>query len=123
MIASPSDARPIVLALSPVLLRGQARPPELRIVPGTGALVLELEGDPAILPPPASALEIAIEGVEGGPVWRGEARRGADPGRPSLLATASVPAAPLVPGDYLVALSAAGGADGTLLRYYFRILR
>lgn len=115
--------RPLVLALSPVLLRGQARPVELRIPPGADTVVLELEGDPAIIPRSASALDAAVQTVEGERVWRGEARRVRDAGRPSLLASARVPAAKLGPGDYLVTLSARGSAGGALHSYFFRVGR
>jgi hypothetical protein len=111
--------RPVVLALSPVLLRGEDRPVELRVPRDADTVVLELEGDPAILPRPARALEASIKTVEGKPVWRGEARRVSDARRPSLLATARVPAARLVPGDYLVTMSARGSED-TLHSYFFR---
>ena len=112
---------PLVLALSPVLLRGQERPAGLRLPPGTDTVLLELEGDPASLPPSAIALEAVVKTVEGGPVWRGEARRVRDARRPSLLASARVPAARLVAGDYLLTLSARGTADGTLYSYFFRV--
>ena len=69
----------------------------------------------------ASALEAAVETVEGKPVWRGEARRAKDARRPSLLASARVPAARLLAGDYVVTLSVRGTDDGTLHRYFFRV--
>ncbi len=113
--------RPVVLALSPVLLRGQARPAPLRIPDGTDIVLLELEGDPALLPPSTSALQASVKTVEGAPVWRGEARRVTDARRPSLLASAGVPAEKLGPGDYLLTLSVHGTADGTLYNYFFRV--
>jgi len=116
-------ARPLVLALSPVLLRGQERPAQLRIPDGTGTVVLELEGDPALVPPSVSALEAVVKTVEGKPVWRGEARHVRGSGRPSLLASARVPAERLGPGDYLLTLSVRGAADGTLYSYFFRVGR
>jgi hypothetical protein len=85
--------------------------------------VVELEGDPALLPPSAAALEAVVKSVEGGQVWRGEARRVRDARRPSLLAAASVPAARLRAGDYLLTLSVRGTADGTLYSYFFRVGR
>ena len=115
--------RPLVLALSSVLLRGQARPPQLRILDGTDTVVLELEGDPALLPPSTSALQVVVKTVEGEEVWRGEARRVRDAGKPSLLAAARVPAARLAAGDYLLTLSVRGTADGTLYSYFFRVGR
>jgi hypothetical protein len=114
---------PLVLALSPVLLRGQEQPVPMRLPAATDTVVLELEGDPALLPPSALALEAVVKAVEGGQVWRGEARRMRDARRPSLLASIRVPAARLVAGDYLLTLSARGTADGTLYSYFFRVGR
>jgi hypothetical protein len=113
----------VVLALSPVLLRGEEPPVELQVPPEADTVVLELEGDPAILPRPASALEAVVKTVEGKQVWRGPARRAKDARRPSLLASAHVPAARLVAGDYLVTLSTRGTDDGTLHSYFFRVGR
>jgi hypothetical protein len=110
-----------VLALSPVLLRGQAPPTPLRIPDRTDTVVLELEGDRALLPPPTTPLQVVVKTVEGEEVWRGPARR-AD-GRHSLLASANVPAERLAPGDYLLTLSVRGAADGTLYSYFFRVGR
>jgi hypothetical protein len=117
----PAASR-VVLALSPVLLRGEGRPPELRIPKAADTVVLELQGDPAVLPPPASALEVTVETVEGGPVWRGEARRATDGHAPSRLASAAVPTAVLGAGDYLVTLSAPGKGGATLYRYFVRVV-
>lgn len=112
----------VLLALSPVLLRGEARPPLLRVPPGAQTVVFELEGDPAVIPPPSSSLAASVETVEGGPVWSGDARRAAPGDRPSLLAVARVPAAGLAPGDYIVTLSA--DAPGAILhRYFVRVAR
>jgi hypothetical protein len=114
-------AREIVLALAPVLLRGEGRPRELRLGAAGAVVRLELEGDPAMLPARPGRLEAVIETVEGQPVWRGEADRPAgERARPSLLAAAVVPVAALAPGDYLVTLSAAGAPEGVVHRYYFR---
>jgi hypothetical protein len=121
-VRQPATSR-LVLALSPVLLRGQERPAQLRIPDGTDMVVLELEGDPALVPPSVSALEAVVKTVEGEPVWRGEARRVTDARRPSLLASAGVPAERLGPGDYLLTLSVRGTADGTLYSYFFRVGR
>jgi hypothetical protein len=115
-------ATPLVLALSPVLLRGQEGPPPL-IPAGTDVVRLELEGDPALVPPSASSLPVVIETLEGQPVWRGEARREKEAGRPSLLASARVPASQLSPGDYLLTLSSGPVEEGTLYRYFFRVGR
>lgn len=113
----------LILALSPVLLRGQEGPTRPRIPAGTDTVVLELEGDPALLPPAAVALEVSVKSVGGAQVWRGEGRRASDARRPSLLASARVPAARLVPDDYLVALSARGSGEGALYSYFFRVGR
>jgi len=113
----------VVLALSPLLLRGEEQPVGLRIPPGTDTVVLELEGDPAALPRPGAPLEAPVKTVEGRPVWRGEARRATAGRRPSLLASAAIPATRLVPGDYLVTLSAPGAAGGELYSYFFRVRR
>ncbi len=115
--------RRLVLALSPVILRGQERPAPLRILDGTDTLVLELEGDPALLPPSKSALRVVVKTVEGEEVWRGEARRVTDARRPYLLASAGVPAQRLGPGDYLLTLSVRATGDGTLYTYFFRVGR
>jgi hypothetical protein len=122
-VREPAASGPVVLALSPVLLRGQQPPARLRIPEATEAVLLELEGDADLLPPSAATLEAAIETVEGGEVWRGEARRVRDPRRGSLLAATRVPAANLAAGDYLLTLSVSGNADGTLHRYFFRVAR
>jgi hypothetical protein len=88
---------------------------------GTDTVVLELEGDRAILPTRPSVLEATLETVEGRPVWRGEAQREVGAGKPSLVASARVPAATLATGDYLLTLSLRGVTDGTIYRYFFRI--
>lgn len=85
--------------------------------------MLELEGDPALLPPSTSTLQAIVKTVEGEPVWRGEARHVRDSGRPSLIASTGVPAERLAPGDYLLTLSVRGTADGTLYSYFFRVGR
>jgi hypothetical protein len=126
-VAAPSAAAPerplavtrLVFAVSPVLLRGQANAAQLRIPPTTTTVVLELEGDPALLPPPPARLDAIITTVEGRRIWAGEARRVDHPERPSPLASASVPARRLPAGDYLVDLAA--GPD-TLSRYFIRVL-
>jgi hypothetical protein len=118
-----TPSRPLVLALSPVLLRGADGPAELRVSQEAETVVLELEGDPGSLPRPATALQVDIKTVEGTEVWRGEARRAKDARRPSLLASAHVPAARLPAGDYLVTLSVPAESGATLHRYFFRIAR
>ena len=62
-----------------------------------------------------------MNGLNAEPVWRGEARRVTEAERPALLASARVPAARLVAGDYLLTLSARGSPDGPLHRYFFRV--
>jgi len=114
---APVPAR-LAFALSPVLLRTQGGPVELRIPPGTRTIVLELEGDPAMTPTGAPRLRAVIATVEGKQVWSGEARRLTDRARPSLLASVAPPPDRLVRGDYLVTLSA---GDETLYRYFFRV--
>jgi hypothetical protein len=121
--AREAPATPVILALSPILLRGQQRPTEWRIPPGTETVVLELEGDPAVLRRSASTLEALVKTVEGGPVWRGAAARVVERARPSLLAVARVPRARLEPGDYLVTLSDPGTDDAALFSYFFRVSR
>jgi hypothetical protein len=111
---APATSR-LVLALSPTLLRSEGGQAVLRIPPGSDVVVLELHGDREAAPRGAR-LGVSIETVEGTPVWTGPAQRG---GQPAPLASASVPAARLAPGDYLVALSA---GDQVLHRYFFRIL-
>jgi hypothetical protein len=101
--------------LSPTLLRGAGSPAEVRVPPGTDAIVVELQGDASAIPS-GSPLEATVETVEGNRVWRGPARRD---GRPSLAAVADIPAARLAQGDYLVTLTAGGD---TLYRYFLRIL-
>jgi hypothetical protein len=118
--SSQRPARIVSLALSPVLLRGQQAPAGLRIPAGTDSLVLELEGDRSALPATPAPLVAILETVEGRVVWRGEARQARNAGKPSLVATARVPAAELAAGDYLLALSTRE-ADGTLYRYFFRV--
>ena len=125
MASPPTGGAPAtnraVFALSPVLLRAEGRPAPLRIPAGADAVVLELEGDPALLSSSDRALEAVIRTVEGQETWRGEARVARDARRPSLLASTEVPASTLAPGDYLVTLSVRGAADGTLHRYFFRV--
>lgn len=119
--AGSASSRLVVLALSPVLLRGQGGPRPLRVPDGTELIELELEGDRSLVPPSASALEAAIETVEGTEVWRGRAPRTRGEARPSVIATARVPAAALARGDYLLTLSVPGAAEGTVHRYFFRV--
>jgi hypothetical protein len=117
----PPMSRAVVFALSPVLLRGQGRPAQLRLTEGTDVVVLELEGDSALLPPSPSELEAVIKTVEGEEVWRGEARHTRDAARPSLLAFTRVPAKRLAPGDYLLTLSGQDADEGTLYSYFLRV--
>jgi hypothetical protein len=119
--AGERPTSPVVIALSPILLRGEEARSEHRVPADAQTVVLELEGDPALLPAPASALEVGIETVEGVPIWAGEGRRAHDASRPALLATANVPAARLTRGDYLLTLSVRARGDGTLHRYFLRI--
>jgi hypothetical protein len=115
-------ATPLVLALSPGLLRGSER--AAAVIPaGTEEVFFELEGDPALLAQSASVLPVVIETVEGRPIWRGEARRSAKPARPSLLASARVRTARLPAGDYLLTLSSGPVGGATLYRYFFRLER
>jgi hypothetical protein len=122
-VPSPSPPRGavtgarVVLALSPVLLRGQGGPAVLRIPPGADTVVLELEGDAASLPSKLHRLDIVIATVEGRRTWSGETHPGGR-GRSNLLTTAEIPADRLPPGDYLVTLSSAGE---TVHRYFFRV--
>jgi hypothetical protein len=124
--ASPRPAEPhrppltgrMVLALSPVLLRGEGGPAELRIRPGTGIVVLELEAAPASLPSTEQRLQVTIATVEGRRAWSGPAHRVTERDRPSVLASAAVPADRLPPADYLVTLSA---DNETIDRYFFRV--
>jgi hypothetical protein len=111
----PAATARIVFALSPSLLRGEGVPNELRIPPGTATVVLALEGDPALLPPPASRLHVLVQTVEGSRVWSAEARRLDDSERTSRLASIAVPATRLVAGDYLVTLSA---GEEPVYRYF-----
>jgi len=108
----------MVLALTPVLLRGQGGPAELRMRPGTGFVVLELEGGPSSVPSTGRRLHVTIATVEGRGVWSRPADRIGEVGRPGVLASATVPAEALPPADYLVTLSAGGE---TVSRYYFRV--
>jgi hypothetical protein len=118
----PAASRVAVLALSPVRLRGRDGTAVLQIPARTDEVVLELEGDPGLVPRPGSGFDAAIKTVEGREVWRGEARTGDDARRPSLLAVARVPVGRLAAGDYLLTLSARGaGDDGTLHSYFFRV--
>jgi hypothetical protein len=125
-VPSPSPPRGaamgarVVVALSPVLLRGQGRPAVLGIPPGADTVLLELEGDPALLPRAAHRLDVLITTVEGRRAWSGSARRLAERDRPTFVASAAVPADRLVPADYLVTLSAAGE---TIYSYFFRVTR
>jgi hypothetical protein len=115
----PRDPVTAVLALSPVLLRGEQPSAARRVPAGTEVVVLVLEGDPASLPAPSSPLAAAVTTVEGAAVWSGAAQRApGEPGSPRL-ASVRVPAPSLPPGDYLVTLSAPG--SGTLYRYFLRI--
>jgi len=114
--SAPATSR-LVLALSPTLLRGDGGPAQVRIPPGTATLVLELQGDPSVVPRGAR-LGASIETVEGERVWSGAARPAAGASRSGLVASASVPAERLAPADYLLTLTAGGE---TLYRYFFRI--
>jgi hypothetical protein len=114
---SPLTGR-LVLALSPVLLRGEGETSAIRIPSDTGTVILELQGDPASLPSTVQRLDIVISTVEGRRAWIGAARRLTDRGRPNVLASAAVPAHRLVPADYLVTLSSAGE---TIHRYFLRV--
>jgi hypothetical protein len=116
--AGPAAPARIVFALSPALLRSEGTPKELRIPPGTETVVLELEGDPALLPPPASRLDVVVQTIEGSRVWSGEARRLGDAERTSRLASIAVPASNLLAGDYLFTLSA---GEEPVFRYFVRV--
>jgi hypothetical protein len=114
----------VVLALSPVLLRSEQSALARRIPAGTDTVVLELEGDPALLPARSTDLEAAVATVEGAAVWRGPAdrARGASAAmRSPRLASVDVPVSVLPPGDYVVTLSAPG--QESIQRYFLRIAR
>jgi len=114
----------VVLALSPVLLRSEQPPLARRIPAGTDTVVLELEGDPALLPARSTELEAAVATVEGAAVWRGPADRagGASAAtRSPRLASVDGPVRVLPPGDYVVTLSAPGRES--IQRYFLRIAR
>jgi hypothetical protein len=119
---SPVPATPrLVFALAAVRVRGEAATPELRLPAGPATVVLELEGDPSLLPSGSSGLTATIHTVEGDRVWSGAAPRRRARGRPALVAAVEVPGQALPPGDYIVALSTAGPAGGILHRYFFRV--
>jgi hypothetical protein len=114
----------MVLALSPVLLRSEQPPLARRIPAGTDTVVLELKGDPALLPARWAELEAAIATVEGVSVWRGPADRARGVSaatRAPRLASVEVPSRVLPPGDYVVTLSATGRES--IQRYVLRIAR
>jgi hypothetical protein len=113
-------AAPLVVALSPSLLRGAEGRRDLSIPAGTAAVVLELEGDPGSLVG-ASRLQATLATVEGAPVWVGPAQRAGRRGRPALLASVSVPAVTMAPGDYLVSLADPDAPDEPLQRYFLRV--
>ncbi|HVR71322.1 MAG TPA: hypothetical protein VMT87_10810 [Vicinamibacteria bacterium] len=116
-VVTPATIR-VVVALSPVLLRGASGPVEVRVPRRTSAVVLELQGDPAVLGPrPGATLGATIETVEGATVWRGGARV-RDPRRSTVVASVEVPAERLAPADYVVTLSR---AEEVLYRYSFRV--
>jgi hypothetical protein len=117
---APATSR-LVVALAAVRLRAEAATPEMRLPPGPTIVVLELEGDPLLLPPGSSALAATIDTVEGRRIWRGPAARRRDPRRPSLVASVDVPAGTLAPGDYIATLSTAPPSGATLYRYFFRV--
>lgn len=85
--------------------------------------MLELEGDRALIPESTSRLQTILESVEGERIWSGEARPVADARRPAVMVSAEVPAARLAGGDYLLTLSAGPPGEGTLYRYFVRVLR
>lgn len=121
---APTVPVKVVLALSPVLLRGDQPPLAGRIPAGTDTVVLELEGDPALLPARPAEFEAAVATVEGANVWRGPADRARGVSaatRAQRLASVEVPARVLPPGDYVVTLSATGRES--IQRYFLRIAR
>ena len=109
----------VVFAVSPLRLRGQDGPTELRVPKDAGLVALELEGDADGLA--GTSLEATLSTVEGRRVWRGQARRVLTPSRPSLVAVAEVPAEALPAGDYLLKLTVPGGE--ALPSYFIRVRR
>ena len=117
-VAATAGSR-FVLAFTPLPQRAEQEPIELRIPPGTGTIVLELEGDPeAAAPVGPNPWPAVLATVEGAPVWSGDALRLSDARRPALLAFITIPAERLPPGGYLLSL---GTGDGTHYRYSFRV--
>jgi len=123
----PPVLRPAVVqtyALSPTLVRGSSPRPPLRAAPGTDEIVLQLEresGDAS--GERRGPLTVEVRTVEGTSLWTGPAGDAGPGAAPEVLATVRLPAARLPPGDYLLTLSAAeGGVEGTVHKYYFRVI-
>lgn len=117
--APPPEAAPSVLALalSPLNPRGPGATPALILPPGIATLRLDLEAVGS--GPGVSRPHAMVQTVDGAEVWRGEGQ-GAD-GRQGW--TVAVPAARLMPDDYVLVLLDPGRpeANRELFRYFFRI--
>ena len=128
---TPSPGRPVLrptliltFALSPTLVRGASPQPHLRVAPGTDAILLQLERDSGEASgEQGQRLTAEVRTVEGKSSWTGPAQAAGPGGGPHVLATVRLPAARLPPGDYILTLSIAeGGEEGTLHKYYFRVV-
>jgi len=113
-----------VLALAPVLTRGEGEPPQVRLPPRTAEVLVEFQGEPGSLPVARRLrLSVVLTTVEGRQVWAGVAQARAEGTRPALLASARLPAAALKADDYIATLSIADGPDEVPpYRYFFRVV-
>jgi hypothetical protein len=120
---APVAPRMFAMAISPSTVRGATDSPALVVPAGTDVIDLKLEGDGASGTPMKSG-RVVIRTVAGTETWQGPVREGAAL-PPGFVAHAEVPAARLVPDDYVITLFDMGpnGAESEHSRYFLRVRR
>lgn len=113
-----SAATPFAIVLTPVLTRSGGGPGGIQIPAYTTQVRLELRGEAGQAVGARPWASVAT--VEGQAVFAGPAELPAAGDRPGLIATLRVPAAVLVPNDYVVALSSSARGEPTA-RYFLQV--
>jgi len=120
---TPEAPSPVVVAvsISPILVRGSARPSTVVVESGTDLVRVVLQQGERRERPVVQA-QAVVRTVAGHEVWRGAAGRAASP-LPKELARLEIPAALLHPDDYIVELleTNARGAVSERYRYFLRV--
>lgn len=116
----PAEPTVIALAISPILVRGADEPATIAIARGTDVVRLVLLGEPG--EHDAGGRRVIVRTMAGRQIWRGRTRRAASTaGREP--ARVDIPAALLLPDDYIVIVlgTDSGGTEHERYRYFFSV--